>query len=152
MRNYSLTTTYQVFKQLIELYTVLNRIEYIVTDNAPNTFKAMKQWHDDHGYLNVYSGGDHGLLGYKHNVMFRAVHDHMHLKYNLKFTKNDELTLSDITCQVFNDLALAMGYDSQTRANLVKLIDIEIAGQIKYYYKYNDYVKDQSAFIIEQWG
>jgi hypothetical protein len=147
-----LEQTVNNLKKLLEIYEVIHNVQYIVNDNAPQTFKAVKQWFNKYGYLNIYSGGDHGLLGFKHNVLFRAIHDSMHIKHNLGFNKKDELKLSKITEQVFYELALAWGLSEYEALNIRKLINIEISGQIEYYYKYNKYVDDQTAYTINAWG
>lgn len=138
---------YKVLKRVIDVYIAENNIVFIASNLAPNTFKGMKAYHDDHNQFLVFSGGDHGHLGTDYNVKFRAVHDFMHLDNNLTFKFEDEKKLSDITILEFRSIAANLGYNLEVRRILGAIVNAEIRGQIEFYQENKEYVKDQKQFI-----
>lgn len=152
---YSLTktellTAYNNIKKIIDLYIDSNNIQFIASPLAPNTYKGMRNYRDDMGHFLVFDGGDHGFLGEHYNVKFRALHDYMHYTYNLSFKFEDENKLSKLTAFEFYNIAWnQMGLTAKESYDVYMVINAEIGGQIEYYVKHNDYVKDQSKFILE---
>ncbi len=138
---------YKALTKVIDAYIEQNDISFITDLNAPNNFKDMKRIYEVNKCLCVYSGGDHGHLGREYNIKFRAVHDFMHLKYNLTFSFQDERKLSDITVLEFRGIAADLNINLWIRRILGQIIDAEIKGQIKYYEENKEYVKDQVQFI-----
>lgn len=138
---------YKVLKRVIDIYIKQNDIKFIASEIAPNTFKGMKAYYNDHGQFLVFSGGDHGYLGADYNIKFRAVHDSMHLNKNLTFKFEDEKKLSDITILEFRSIAAELGYNLKVRKILGAIINAEIRGQIEFYEINKNYVTDQKQFI-----
>lgn len=145
-----LFTGYNNIKRIIDMLIRTNNIAFRDSDKAPSTFKDMKQCYDKHGEYLVYNGGDHGLLGQEYNIKFRALHDAMHLENNLTFKFEDEKQLSDITKEIFMEIAWAT-LNLTTWETLVigEIINAEIKGQIEYYEKHNSYVENQTDFIYD---
>ncbi len=140
--------SYNIIKVIIDKLIIDNNIIFSVAEVAPSTFKAMKMYYEGTGELLIYNGGDHGYLGYEYNIKFRALHDFMHLKNDLKFTFKDEKILSDITADLFKDIAYSNLECTHFEIGLVSnIISGEIRGQIEYYENNNKYVKNQVNFI-----
>lgn len=137
---------YEAIKKIIDVYIAENNIKFITSEIAPNTFKGMKSYFEDHGQFLVYSGGDHGYLGQDYNIKFRAVHDFMHLKNNLTFKFEDEKELSDITVLEFRSIASDLGLKIESRKVIGAIITAEIKGQIEFYELNKTYVADQKSF------
>jgi len=139
---------YEDIKQLIDILLVKHDIKFTACIDAPNKFKDVKQYYAKHNSFKVFNGGDHGYLGKEYNIKFRALHDYMHVMYNLSFNFKDEKLLSDITSITFINMAQGeLGLD-QVRSCIVSLIiTAEIRGQIEYYEVNNSYVPDQVKFI-----
>ena len=162
---------YDIIKQCIDYYIKSHNIEFISSEIAPNDFEGMKAYYNDFGKFLVFNGGNHGYLGQEYNIKFRALHDYMHIKYDLTFKYNDEKRLSDITANKFMNIAYNQLNCTHWELYLVKsIINAEIKGQIEYYEKNKDkiptnlmkaikeqlivepkvnkeYVKDQKEFI-----
>jgi hypothetical protein len=139
---------YEDIKKIIDILLVKHDIKFIVCIDAPSKFKDVKQYFNNHGCFKVFSGGDHGYLGQEYNIKFRALHDYMHVMYNLSFKFNDEKQLSDITGLLFFDIAWnQLGLTTFQSWLILNIIQAEIRGQIEYYEDNNSYVPDQSSFI-----
>ena len=138
---------YRIIRILIDLYIDDHGIDYIIAEDAPQTFTQMKAMKEKHGKFIVYNGGDHGHLGKEYNIKFRAMHDFMHLKHGLTFKYTDEKKLSELTAEVLSDMSWNFGFSAWDGYLVRKIIKAEIGGQIEYYEKHKEYVKDQSKFI-----
>lgn len=156
MRTYSrkeIETGYDIIKDCIDYVLKRDDIKFISSEIAPNTYKGMVQYFNDHGQYLVYNGGDHGFLGQDYNVKFRALHDAMHRENNLTFSFKDEIILSEMTSREFSDIAYSKLGKSLKESYLVSdIINAEIKGQIEYYKKNKEYVSNQSKFIMEYLG
>jgi len=140
---------YELLKKIIDQYIQDNNISFITSEIAPNTFKGMTEYYNDHGQFLIYNGGDHGFLGEEYNLKFRALHDYMHIVYDLKFTYNDEKLLSSITAFDFMVLGRILGMNNDDLALVGNIVNAEIRGQIEYYQENKSFVDDQSKFIQE---
>jgi len=139
---------YGILKEVIDHYIETHNIAFISSEIAPSTFEGMKAYYYDFGKFLVFSGGDHGYLGQEYNIKFRAVHDFMHLKYKLSFKFEDEKVLSGKTEADFGLIACYTLNKTASECHLLMaIIDAEIKGQIEYYEKNKEYVKDQREFI-----
>lgn len=145
-----LNTGYNNIKRIIDAMIRNSEVKYKVSSEAPNTYEAMRRSFDKLGYFLVYNGGDHGLLGERYNLRFRALHDSMHYDMELSFSFEDEKRLSDYTKSEFMRLAYtAFGFTQWECYVIGQIINAEIRGQIEFYEKNKEYVKDQSKFILE---
>jgi len=139
--------TYSFIKLCIDHVIKEENIIFKASENAPSTFKGIKEYFSKNSEYMVYNGGDHGYLE-EYNIKFRAVHDYMHIKYDLSFRFEDEKKLSDITARKFASIAYnhfnCTHYDM---ACIMRVINAEIKGQIEYYELNNSYVVDQKHFI-----
>ena len=139
---------YNAIKKVIDYYIAENNIVFKTSYSAPNKFKEMKQSFKDLGYYEVYRGGDHGHLGEIYNCKFRAIHDFMHLKYNLTFKFEDERTLSKNTVKEFSEIAWDKLNCTAWECFMVRsIVNAEIKGQIDFYEANKKYVDDQKSFI-----
>ena len=151
MTRLDLIRAYKDIKTIIDYMIEIKDIKFITSPLAPNTFKGMKAYFNDHGQFLVFNGGDHGMLGQEHNIKFRALHDYMHLANNLTFKFEDEKKLSDITVREFSSFAKNfLGLPSDRVFHIEKVIDREIRGQIEYYEANGDYIPCQKTFIVSQ--
>ena len=138
---------YEIIKKVIDYKLQKNSVEFITSELAPNTYKGMREYFDEFGQFLIYSGEDHGFLGQEYNIKFRALHDYMHYNYNLSFKFEDEKKLSEITEKEFMYDALKVNATLQECLIVANIINAEIKGQIEYYEKNNEYVKNQAEFI-----
>jgi len=153
MTRLELLRAYNDIKTIIDYMIEIKSIKFTASPLAPNTFKGMKNYHNDFGQFLVYNGGDHGFLGLEHNVKFRALHDYMHLTNNLTFKFEDEKKLSDITVREFSSFAKNFLRLSEKRIyNLERVIDREIRGQIEYFQVNKSYVPCQTTFILKSFN
>lgn len=82
-------------KQIAEYHTVMP-LALSVSDDAPETFEALKA-NAANGVLSVTSKhSDHAIYGRDGNVTFRVFHDYGHLLYNKEFVCADEVELANI--------------------------------------------------------
>lgn len=134
--------------EIIDFYIDKNNIKYQPSSTASQNFEVIKKHYNNYGYLEVYNGGDHGYLGQYYNIKFRALHDFMHIKYNLSFKFEDEKQLSLYTKGEFWAIAWNdLGKSAWECFVIRQIIDAEIKGQIEYYETNKKYVDDQTKFI-----
>ena len=131
--------------------TLVQSIPYKVSDDAPSTFKGIKDWYNKHGYFLIYGGNSDTTIftSPEINIKFRAFHDHGHYKYNLSFSFEDEKTLGKIQAVEVYNKALAMGYPNALAMKAYYIILAEINGQIEYYEKYRKYLENQKEYILK---
>lgn len=142
---------YENIKLIIDHLIDKYNIKHISSEIAPSTYKGMVSYYKDHGQFLVYSGGDHGFLGQKYNIKFRALHDYTHYIMALKFTYEDELELSTITKYLFKRIAKReFNLDAFQCFVVGSIISAEIGGQIKYHMENKKFVDDQKSFILNQ--
>ena len=120
------------------------------SEYAPASFTALKYW-DKHAEpsdsMPVYDGGCNNTI-YSHpryNYAFRAWHDRVHLDINAGFGKLDEIKVCNEQVRQARRRQTMLGLtDDDIRALIA-----DVAGQVLYYYKYNEFVDDQSMFVAD---
>lgn len=133
------------------------KVPYSVSDNAPNTYKAMVKSYEKNKifFVNGESSDKTIYSNKRYNIMFRAIHDKMHYNNKLTFSFEDEKKLSKLTEVEFRDWAIECGYIDfcpEIVDHVCKIINAEIRGQIEYYEKNKDFVLDQKAYVMEYVG
>jgi len=118
--------------------------------NAPNSYKklsALKTYImdciDDNITIKlpVFNGASENTI-YDvdtDNFNFRALHDYIHIMYNLDFTESSELKVCDIHMDMLKDL--------NASKSTLRLLEIDVKEQVKYYYKTGKYVQNQRQFV-----
>lgn len=120
-------------------------IPHYPTENAPNSYKDLKAWSDNHVIgkdpLPVFSGGCSSTIfeSEKANYLFRSWHDAIHINEGLSFTVSDEVKVSDIHCSVLTYL--------KAPYNVVKAIEADVKGQVYYHSITGQYVNNQKLFV-----
>lgn len=153
IEKHDLITGYSNIKRIINILLRTNNIRYKASSIAPSTYKAMVTTYEALDCYIVYNGGDHGFLGKEDNIKFRALHDAMHRENSLTFKFEDEKKLSDITKEIFMEIAWStLNLTTWETWVIGEIINAEIKGQIEYYEKNNSYVEDQKQFITEYLG
>jgi hypothetical protein len=147
----NLNRAYKNLKKVCKTYAKYHGIRFVPTATPPNGFETLKTFFIKQGFIPVYNGGDHGFLGQKGNLLFRAVHDYTHIVYNLGFDYEGETSLSLITQKEFGQVGESLGFSEEGVNSLKKLIHIEIKGQLDYYYENGSFVEDQKQFVIGNW-
>lgn len=144
---------YEHIKRIIDAKLIQYDVKYTSQDVAPNTYKAMRLYRELLGQFVVFDGGDHGFLGEEYNIKFRAMHDFMHYTHRLSFSFKDEKELSRLTQWEFMQYAYnRMGLTQWETYCIGQVIKAEIQGQIEYYEENDQYVADQSSFVLEYLG
>lgn len=119
---------------------------YIVSDNAPSTYRQLKA-HLGAGKTMVvaHEGSEATIFGdAAANWAFRAWHDWTHWKGGFDFSLYGE----SATCNMQIDCLLAFyGVNAATMKWRDYLI-AEIIGQRRYYERYKAYLSDQRAFAV----
>lgn len=136
----------QLHKFLIDKYS----IKWYPTDDAPESYQELRRRfalmdsipvanYGCENSLYDFFGGDQTA-----NMEFRAVHDWIHVMNDLKFNTGDEITVAE------HHLMFAMKYGLSPLA--LQLLEIDTAGQVLYYDKHGEFVKNQSNFVMSQWN
>lgn len=152
MERQRLLTAYENIQTITDFLLDFYKVKFETSLIAPNNYKEMVSHYRLNDYFLVYSGGDHGYLGYEYNTKFRALHDFMHQLHGLTFKFEDEKKLSDITADQFFKIGKLMGLKLGECIDIADIITAEIKGQIEYYQKHNKYVTDQKQFINDYLG
>lgn len=147
MNKQNLETAYSNITKITDFLLDFYKIKFETSLIAPNNYKDMVKHYELNDYFLVYSGGDHGYLGYEYNTKFRALHDFMHYFHKLTFKFEDEKKLSDITADQFFKVGKLMGLRLGECIDIADVITAEIKGQIEYYQVNKKYVDDQKKYI-----
>jgi len=119
-------------------------VKFYSTSAAPNSWPRLSQYVDvldGYGSLPVFDGNCENTIYNQptDNHMFRAWHDCVHLSYHLSFKPVDERKVGMIQC----DQLRAIG----APVHVINAVYFDVVGQIEYYSKHGDFVKDQKAFV-----
>jgi len=125
-----------------------DKIPFKVSLSAPEKYKEMKDFYKDNGYYLIFEGGsDSTIFSSPYiNHLFRACHDKAHYDNNLSFSFKDEKRVAQIQAKGLFKLAREKGFSKKLSYNIFKIIIVEVTGQIEYYQRYNNFVKNQKAF------
>lgn len=126
-------------------FKAFHDIPYHGDIDAPNSWPELKLWNAGHRLgidsLPVFNGASEFTIyaSEADNVMFRAWHDALHIKYQKPFTLKGELFI-------------AHRHDAELAAisapyHVRQTIYADVASQVKYYYHTGEFVKNQKAFI-----
>lgn len=128
-----------------------DNILWVASNDAPNDYKSMLSSIADKGLYVVYSGASENSIftTNEYNFKFRALHDHGHCKNNLSFSFKDEKKLGLIQANELYWIALKLGYSYEIAYNVFDLVHADIVGQIEFYEKTGEYVKDQKSFVLD---
>ena len=141
--------------QLLENCIQDNAPGFYPTLQAPNSYTDLKEWAEQNDYhalpMPVFSGGSEDTIYSTPdiNYAFRAWHDSIHLEQELDFTTNNELAVASIHYREVLKYGLENGYPLGECVTAARLIYADVAGQVMYYDKYGDFVKDQEQFVNE---
>lgn len=126
------------------------KLKPIPVDNAPETYKELVKLKpyimdciENHMTIEmpVYSGGSENTIYTDKwdNYKFRAIHDFIHIMYGLRFTEADECKV----CDIHADMLRKHGASDY----VIKLLEADVKGQVRYYYKHKKFVENQLEFI-----
>ena len=113
---------------------------YNVTDKPMNGYRAMQAQYDTTNHITVSSEGcDTAIYGTVPNIAFRFWHDCVHCELRQDFSYHGEQAVilyqwDELKAYGISDGALA-------------IFEADTIGQVCYYYKHKEFVKDQARFI-----
>jgi len=115
-----------------------NGIQYRASETAPGTWTELKQ--SDPYNLVVWSGASDQTIWVKpeYNWLFRAVHDFVHIVYNLDFSDESEREVRRITAELL-----------RLSASEEAILKAEIDGQIEYKNEHGEFPIDQMKHAQE---
>jgi hypothetical protein len=127
-------------------------IEYEVADTTTNSWEEFKEKCKKDGYITVSKDEcDNSIYDSPIvNRMARVWHDKLHLNHNLSFSLEDEIKVAKYQqLDIDNYRMMHFSEYSQSVVDLAKkIIYIDVAEQLKYYYENNEYVENQKAFVL----
>ena len=132
--------------------TQLVNIKYTLKPHTTNNFSIMVDNYHKTNILDVSIEGCDSSI-YKSpavNILARVSHDTIHIQKSLDFSEEHELKVAKLQRgAIFNQCKLA-GLSNLRASRAAILLYLDIADQVKYYYKYNKFVEDQYSFVIER--
>lgn len=113
---------------------------YYETDQAPETFKDLKQ-RTEGMLIPIASYGSNTSIysSSSINTLFRFWHDVLHLENNLGFSLEHESAVANMhieAAKAFNLSPLA-----------IQILEADTKGQVQYYFKHKEFVNNQEAFV-----
>jgi hypothetical protein len=93
----------------------------------------------------VYDGGSDKTI-YSHaryNYAFRAWHDKVHLELDAGFGKLDEIRVCNEQVRQARARFVMLALSEED----IRAVIADVAGQVLYYYKHGEFVKDQALFV-----
>ena len=113
---------------------------YNVTDKPMNGYKAMQAQYDTTNHITVSSEGcDTAIYGTVPNIAFRFWHDCIHCELRRDFSLAGEKAVIEYQIQELFEYGISNG--------AMNIFMADTVGQVRYYYKHNEFVKDQARFI-----
>jgi hypothetical protein len=116
-----------------------SRVKWRASNNAPETFAALRQAYSTLGHIPVSTVGSetsiYGDAGV--NMAFRAWHDAIHLRHGLSFAPEDEIEVAHIQCA-----SVGIARDKA-------LLWAGVAGQVRYFEAFGEFPTDQTAFVLD---
>ena len=135
--NSFVTGWYKANKDMFNFTSVDNFDE----NDIEGTFESHKKIYKETGVIHIWTGcSENTIFGdAKVNHYFRAWHDYIHIVYDLGYSITEE----SIVCNIQRDML-------PSDWNLERdLINAEIIGQAHYFYKNNEFVKNQRDFTSQ---
>ncbi|MCC3246413.1 hypothetical protein LG047_13985 [Methylocystis sp. WRRC1] len=119
--------------------------DFIVADDAPQTYEEMISQVEGQGVFVVWSGGSERTIysDPKINFAVRAWHDWCHWRGRHDFSPAGEIAVAGMQRR---QLIAIYGNTPRTR-RLCRLIDAEIVGQMLYLQRHGEFPTDQRAFV-----
>ena len=116
-----------------------SRVKWQASDNAPQTFDALRRAYASLGYIPISTiGFETSIYGdVRVNLAFRAWHDAMHIAHDLSFAPEDEIAVARIQCA------------SAGIARDKALLWADIAGQVRYFETFGEFPNDQTSFVLD---
>lgn len=129
-----------------EWYLLENNYGYFVTKDAPNNWEALKEYKENNVIPVFAGGGNHIYRSDFMNYNFRAMHDFCHLITGGDFSYGGE---SKAIRYQYNLLEKELSYIlPNLRKCIVKIFLADTIGQVEYYYKTKEFLKDQKQYVI----
>lgn len=137
-------------KLILELEIAINKMaglwlakgySYTVTEEATDSFLSLVE-DSKSKHINISSiGCDTSIYSPIVNLQFRFWHDCTHCLLNSDFSLEGETKVINYHLQELKMLGLSSG--------ALALFHADTIGQVRYYYKHKQFVKDQYAFIAK---
>jgi hypothetical protein len=117
---------------------------------APDSFTKLKAWEAQSvpgEAMPVYDRGcDKTIYSHpRYNYAFRAWHDRVHLDLDAGFGKMDEIRVCNEQVRQARERFVMLGLNEDD----IRALTADVAGQVLYYYKYGEFVDDQSMFVAD---
>lgn len=132
--------------------TQRDAIKYSIKPSTTNNYDEMVENYNKSGILEVsIEGCDTSIYRSPAvNILARVFHDRVHIQKSLDFSEEHELTIAKIQRgEIFNQCKL-MGLSNLRASRAAILLYLDIAEQVKYYYKYSSFVENQYEFVMER--
>ena len=112
---------------------------YSLDDNAPESFKELKEKTINQCIPIATSGSDTSIYGMEANSNFRFWHDVTHLESDRSFSEQGERTVIEL----HRKQAIEYGLSSLA----LTILMIDTIGQVEYYFENKAFVNNQETFI-----
>ena len=127
------------------------KIKYTVTDSEEyGTLEAITNYsNDNEGRLMIWKGASDETIFSRpaYNWMFRAWHDHHHVKRQYAFNEQGEY---DVFKEQVKDVdTYIRPLDEALADYMIMLLDAEVNGQVQAFLKDGAFISDQKQFAID---
>lgn len=119
----------------------LNALGYghFIAENAPNTFKELKE-RSTGGVIPISGDNSENCLFPAYvNYLLRFWHDYLHLKHNLDFTFTDEIKVGELHIQEGKEAGLSY--------LAIEILRADTIGQSNYHKRHGEFPVYQDAFV-----
>lgn len=132
--------------------TQRDNIKYTLKSHTTNNYDTMIDNYNKSKILEVSIEGCDTSI-YKSpavNLLARVFHDSVHIQKSLNFSEEHELKVAKLQRgSIFNQCKL-LGLSNIRASRAAILLYLDIAEQVRYYYKYNKFVDNQYEFVMER--
>ena len=112
----------------------------MTTSDSRDSYQAMQTMYNKHDHIEVSTEGcDTAIYGTVPNIAFRFWHDCIHCELRRDFSLAGEKAVIEYQIQELFEYGISNG--------AMNIFMADTIGQVRYYYKHNEFVKDQARFI-----
>ena len=128
------------FSDIVQVMANVNRVRLDIIDEPMDSYRTLQRHFDDTNRLLLSTVGcETSIYRFTGNMHFRAWHEYCHVSWRKGFDTESELFIVEQQYQVL----VGMGLSDEALC----IFQADTEGQILYYAKHKEFLKDQTRFI-----
>lgn len=136
----AITELETAFDDIVAAMKLINRVRLDIIDEPMNNYTILQNHFDETNRLLLSTVGcETSIYTWQGNMNFRAWHDYCHVTHRRGFDTESELFVIQEQYKVLRSMGLS--------DEALCIFQADTVGQVLYYAKHKEFVKDQTRFI-----